>query len=584
MEFTDEQRNFLEAEGFVILHACPGSGKTAVVAHKFINYIKSWDRVHQGVAVLSFSNVASDEIEKQAQIFSSGKLAINYPHYIGTLDSFINNFIFLQFGYSFLNPPRYPKIVTDTASIPIFEYKMGDCYKCEFATDVSYFRLRMNGDLYYKNSLVDCQTKNRRGNNPCLDYKKTMLNNGLFFQNETARLAYELMKSNPQIASALAERFPIIIVDEAQDTSEDQMAVLDLLQQAGLESIFLVGDPDQAIYEWRDASPKVFIEKMFSKNWITLPLTVNFRSSQLICNATKFFSKSLDDGDANLAKGDFSDYEQKPILLLYDENSSNVRDRVFEKYLDLCRDNNIDLNCEDIAIVTRTSTSIVISDLWKSKEIEFFAKASYEWTLGARKKAYELCERALFSLLFKKTEDIKISIETEIEEQMHYESWRLIVLDVLINLPTSQQPLKDWTKKLREVLSQYLVSKKMEIRENRQLKDIIKVKRHDKNVPDLQKLSICTFFERKIFSNYTLSSVHGIKGETYSALMLFLKATKGKTLTPSFLNTGRLDDELMRVAYVAMTRPRKLLVVAMPNVKKSKNQRFSEEIWEYINI
>lgn len=50
--FTTEQIRFLESSGKVVLHACPGSGKTTVVARKMINYLQDWNRPHQGIAVL----------------------------------------------------------------------------------------------------------------------------------------------------------------------------------------------------------------------------------------------------------------------------------------------------------------------------------------------------------------------------------------------------------------------------------------------------------------------------------------------------------------------------------------------------
>ena len=67
VEFTDEQLKFLNSQGRVVLCACPGSGKTFLVATKLMNYIKDWNFFHQGIAVLSFTNVASDEIEKQSE-------------------------------------------------------------------------------------------------------------------------------------------------------------------------------------------------------------------------------------------------------------------------------------------------------------------------------------------------------------------------------------------------------------------------------------------------------------------------------------------------------------------------------------
>ncbi|MBN1191528.1 MAG: hypothetical protein JXA46_17360 [Dehalococcoidales bacterium] len=88
--------------------------------------------------------------------------------------------------------------------------------------------------------------------------------------------------------------------------------------------------------------------------------------------------------------------------------------------------------------------------------------------------------------------------------------------------------------------------------------------------------------KHKNYTNHTLSSIHGVKGETYDAILLLIESRTGKTLTPSFLNTGNLGLELMRIAYVAMTRPRKLLAVAMPNIKSTKDYgRFPKANWDY---
>ena len=88
-DFTTEQVEFLESSGKVVLHACPGSGKTTIVARKLANYLQCWNRPHQGIAVLSFTNVASDEIRHQATEMLPEGYCVDDPHFIGTLDSFI---------------------------------------------------------------------------------------------------------------------------------------------------------------------------------------------------------------------------------------------------------------------------------------------------------------------------------------------------------------------------------------------------------------------------------------------------------------------------------------------------------------
>ena len=67
-KMTEEQKEFLVAEGKVVVKACPGSGKTYTVAHKLLSYVNNWKDYHSGVAVLSFTNVASNEIYEKAPV------------------------------------------------------------------------------------------------------------------------------------------------------------------------------------------------------------------------------------------------------------------------------------------------------------------------------------------------------------------------------------------------------------------------------------------------------------------------------------------------------------------------------------
>lgn len=98
-QLTEEQKKFLTAEGKVVVKACPGSGKTYSVAHKLLSYIDNWKDYHSGVAVLSFTNVASNEIQEKAQTIHGSLGELGYPHFIGTVDSFIDEFIVLRYGH-----------------------------------------------------------------------------------------------------------------------------------------------------------------------------------------------------------------------------------------------------------------------------------------------------------------------------------------------------------------------------------------------------------------------------------------------------------------------------------------------------
>jgi hypothetical protein len=351
--------------------------------------------------------------------------------------------------------------------------------------------------------------------------------------------------------------------------------------------MFLVGDPDQSIYEWRNATPECFMEKMGNSEWVTLPLTTNFRSSQLICNATQAFAHTLEGKSPSIAGGLCAGHNQKPILLLFDGDANDHKSELINKFLAFCEKNEISNKPGNIAIVTRSRIhdDTDIAGLWKSKEVEIFAQAAYEWVCGTRKRAYELCEKALFCLSIKELRNINVSIESDIEEYMPYESWRYIVINVLTKLPTINQPLERWIEQMKIVLNNMLAETGFSIYGGRTVNDVIKIKSRDEGIPYFKNIPVKKFFEIKSQSNFTLSSIHGVKGETYDALMLIVESRTGKTVTPAFLNDGDLDQELMRIAYVAMTRPRKLLVVAMPNIKSRKvHKRFPPDMWDYENL
>lgn len=65
--------------------------------------------------------------------------------------------------------------------------------------------------------------------------------------SELARRVCLLLQNSPGIASALAERHPVVICDEHQDASADQHGVIDAIANAGARVRFF-GDPMQAIF------------------------------------------------------------------------------------------------------------------------------------------------------------------------------------------------------------------------------------------------------------------------------------------------------------------------------------------------
>lgn len=577
---TNEQKAFLAAEGKVILCACPGSGKTYVVGKKLLKYLASWTYTHRGVAVLSFTNIASSEIMRQTAELSGGtNRTIGFPHYVGTLDSFIDSFIFLRFGYMMYSEDRKrPKIIHENfGSIP---YPRKECFSAGCVNNPDWFHWGENS-LLKNNQKISCSVSSKK---PCVSYKKSMLKAGFVTQREVPALALRLLKTYPQIADEIAYRFPVIIIDEAQDSSREQMEIFELLSKRNGTTVILVGDPDQAIYEWRDATPDCFTQRLSSSDWNPLYLTANFRSSQHICNATAMFSSVLSAAAPATAIGEFADYSQKPVLLHYSD-----REMAISWFKAFCEKNSINPEGDSVAILTRSRIhdSSNISGLWQTTETEALALATYLWNCGSKKEAYLHCEKALFNIMFGPTAGLSFDdMRHTIELEMDYTVWKRTVLSLLGALPKHEETVSVWSQKTKDIIKKMVENKTITIRSSRDPESLIKTKTRvliaGKYSTEFLRQPLYKYFEKRTSKGAVMSSVHGVKGETFDATLLLVDSLTGKTITPAFLSKGDLDSELMRIAYVAMTRPRKILVVAVPKTKsKQSTNRFPNQLWDY---
>ncbi len=95
----------------------------------------------------------------------------------------------------------------------------------------------------------------------------------------------ELFRRDPSLAEAYSERWRYLMVDEFQDTNPAQYELLRRLTAAH-ENLAVVGDDDQSIYRWRDATVENILG--FDEDFPqaeTVKLEQNYRSTELILEA-----------------------------------------------------------------------------------------------------------------------------------------------------------------------------------------------------------------------------------------------------------------------------------------------------------
>lgn len=140
--------------------------------------------------------------------------------------------------------------------------------------------------------------------NEVLDYKMT---NNVYEFSDITRLSIELLETYPEIRDSIKNNTHEIMIDEYQDTNDINDYFISLISN---NNVYMVGDVKQSIYRFRNANPRIFMEKYNNyKKHIggeALDLTKNFRSrEEVLSNINELFNHIMDEeiGGANYTDG-----------------------------------------------------------------------------------------------------------------------------------------------------------------------------------------------------------------------------------------------------------------------------------------
>ncbi len=136
------------------------------------------------------------------------------------------------------------------------------------------------------------------------DYDTVKLSQGMLDFNDLQLKTRDLLRDNKKIRQVLVNRHQYYMVDEYQDTNELQYELVMLLtNELKSANLFIVGDPKQSIYGFRDADVRVFNttkEKIVDDGGKGISLTENFRSLRdVIGFANYFFGQLMGKGNEN---------------------------------------------------------------------------------------------------------------------------------------------------------------------------------------------------------------------------------------------------------------------------------------------
>lgn len=272
-DFTDPSHTaFLTADGSCDVQAAPGNGKTTLLAAKLAMLSRSWTGRRNGVCVISHTNAARTEVEDQIADHPTAARLMAYPHFTGTVTAFINQFIALPYlrglGWTVRQIDddvfaaealrRYPgnwaldghaKRAAATVEKWVSELTLDPGFVAPDGVPASLAVRRLRGQHGAKTPCGKALSA----------LKARLVAAGLYRYADMTALAHRALDTTPGLAERLRARFPLVILDEAQDTHGDQLRMLERVFKHANSAFQRLGDSNQRLYEDEGADPVYWV-------------------------------------------------------------------------------------------------------------------------------------------------------------------------------------------------------------------------------------------------------------------------------------------------------------------------------------
>ena len=613
-QFPEDARNVIRCWHSTDVAACPGSGKTTVLLAKLKLLA---DRMPfengAGICVLSHTNVAVNEIKNRLSDYADKLL--NYPNYIGTIQSFIDRFVTMPYlrniagqNVQVVDSLTYAQHVLSKMQHDVKYRALNYTTKNNFATGRQFtdrinhtqaLHIRKDGALYIGKQirpLAGVRSESRK------EYKELLVellkDEGIIqYQDAYAYANAAIDKLPAEYTDCFSSRFQYVFIDEYQDCDILQRQVIDAIFDPQKCAVFKIGDSDQAIYNSaEDTTPDWTPQPDF------LPIMTSCRFNQEIANVLCKLKK----GEKNIVTL-AGETGVKPVLIVFPpERIGNVIDAFISE---LERHELYDVNgiYKAIGAVKREDLSgLKIGSYWTEFDGSANKKSEYSyWAL-----VDEIAQYLLEGKLYKAEQ----SVRRLLCRVFHYIPIKHSVSGKDYNTATIKNTLDE---KYREYYRQWIyeMSRMQEIDRysinqimqqkingllricNPNLNDIFAVlpkffleENNDTNLVDMPERNV--LIEPIRGRRIAFDTIHGVKGETHDATLYLETNRQGasdlKRILPYFgagrCGSSNLYDSSRKLAYVGMSRPKKLLCVAMQAATYEKSKGVFDTDWEVVDL
>ncbi len=290
-KLNEQQKEAVQSvEGPVLLLAVPGSGKTTVLVTRLGYMIYAKGIAPEKILTGTYTVAATEDMAARfASLFGTDMAdRLTFKTINGICAGIIHTYGRKtgRTPFALLNDE---KVIADTLA-KIYQ-KTERTYATE--SDLQTVRTLIT---YIKNSMLTeseirelDKTADMKISAIYKEYNSWLREQKLMDYDDQMVYAYTMLQRFPELLSLYQDKFPYLCVDEAQDTSKIQHAIIALLASR-TENLFMVGDEDQSIYGFRAAYPEALLS--FEKNHPgakVLLMEENFRSGAGIVKAADTF-------------------------------------------------------------------------------------------------------------------------------------------------------------------------------------------------------------------------------------------------------------------------------------------------------
>lgn len=613
--FSDDARNVIRCHYSTEVVACPGSGKTTVLLAKLKLLADRMPLTNNaGICVLSHTNVAVDEIKKRLSGYAEKLLG--YPNYIGTIQSFVDRFVTMPYLRNVAG-----RNVQAVDNLTYAQFMLNKMYNSTKYRKLAYFlknnfeasgqfteRLDHMQALYIREDGSLCIGNQARAlagaGKPSTELFKTLVldllkEDGIIRYQDAYLYAKLAIDNLPKAYTSLfSARFQYVFVDEYQDCDNVQRQAIDLIFNPEECTVIKIGDTDQAIYN----STNDGVSDWKPQDGY-LPIMCSCRYSQEIADV--ICKLKLENKNIVTSSGKTG---VKPVLIVFDTEQI---EKVIGEFINVLENHELfdDKGVYKVigAVKKKDSSGLKIGSYWPEFDSSVKRQREYNY--------WGILDDIIKALLEGKLYKVENNIRKLLCRIFHYAKIKNVASGKEFSTTTVKKFLdNEYRSFYRQWIYEMSRIQKIEIDSidclmRQKINELLKIMdykeedifdcipkyfldKEDINVSKKEKHEQNVLIDPIRGRKIEFDTIHGVKGETHDATLYLETDRQGASdlsrLLPYYgvgkAGKSNLFDYSRKLAYVGMSRPRKLLCVAMQAKTYEKSKGVFTTDWDIIDL